>query len=56
MEVEKQEVKQKPVSKLNWRLEAALRQMLRRRQDLIDKRAVLTAEIEKLDAAILALE
>lgn len=46
----------KPEVKRNRRENVALNQLLRRRAELLPRRAALTAEIEKLDAAILALE
>lgn len=58
MSLEKQEAKAEVVAakKLHWRVAAALRQMTARREQLLEKRALLNKEIEELDAAILALE
>jgi hypothetical protein len=53
--VKAEQEKQAP-KKLNRHLVIALNHMNQRRTALLEKRAVITKEIEELDAAILALE
>lgn len=54
MAQEKEE--QKPAKKMARRYSVGLNQLLKRREELIARRAPINEELEKLDAAILALE
>lgn len=56
MATKQEAVPEVPAKKVNHHVAIALRHLNERRKVLLEKRAQITAEIEELDAAILALE